>query len=67
MKKLRLFNISWDTSSCDPDDLNDKPLDLPNSVIRQVSPDFNPELQGADLLSDEFGFCVNSFNFEWVK
>jgi hypothetical protein len=33
-------------------------------LILEIDNDVDIFLEGADLLSDEYGFCVNSFNFE---
>jgi len=54
--KVRFFNIVWDTDG--------ESVDLPVSVVRDVpdETDFNEE--AADLLSDEFGWCVSSVEFE---
>ena len=57
--KFLFHNIKWDT-----DDIPPKKLNLPSSVTITIdASDFNPSLEGADKLSDMFGFCVFSFNF----
>lgn len=59
MKRYKFFNIKWDT-----DGQSAKSLNLPNSVEWEAPyEDFDPENEGADLLSDKYGFCVFSFEF----
>ena len=61
-KTYRFFNIKWDTDGYSP-----KKLNLPSeTVIQSDEPDFDPEWDGADVLSDKFGYCVFSFNFEKI-
>lgn len=57
-KKIEFYDIDWDT-----DHPKDKDY-LPKKVTRKVSISFDPEMDGADLLADEYGFCVNGFNFK---
>ena len=54
--KIRLYNIDWDTDGED--------IDLPQDVIREVENDFDIINDGADLLSDEYGWCVFGFDYE---
>ena len=50
-------NIDYDTDGED--------VDLPKELWFKVEdPDFDPESEGADLISDKTGWCVNSFAFE---
>jgi hypothetical protein len=69
--KLRIFNIKWDTTDTgNESDYNEeevKALKLPAEHTYGVDDDFNPDEEAADLLSDEFGFCVFSFSYEWAK
>jgi hypothetical protein len=54
MKTFRLFNIQWDTDGGDPHELG-----LPSEHIAVVDDDdWDPAEEAADLLSDEYGFCV---------
>lgn len=39
---------------------------LPTELVVEVSPDFDMELDGADLISDETGWCVESFSHERI-
>lgn len=66
--KIRFFNIVWDFD--DDEEPND---DLPTEVVLDrddqgdlLDDDFDPDEQGADLLSDKYGWCVQSFDFEVV-
>jgi hypothetical protein len=54
--KIRFFNIVWDTDGQD--------VDLPTEATLEVDEDTQLETEGADCLSDEFGWCVLSFDFE---
>lgn len=65
MKRYKFFNIKWDMTNDDEDDDDGTP-ELPNSVELDVLEDFNAVNEGADLLSDIYGFCVFSFEFEPV-
>ena len=40
---------------------------LPKSVTLEVDRDLNLDTEGADVLSDKYGFCVFSFEFEIVS
>jgi hypothetical protein len=57
--KVKFCDISWDTDNETPD--------LPSEVTLEVDNDLDVPNDGADVLSDKFGWCVNSFNFEIVQ
>jgi hypothetical protein len=57
--KVKFYNINWDTYS--------KNVDLPNSVILTVTDNFNVEADGADLLSNKYGWCVLGFKYKLIK
>lgn len=59
MKKVRFFNIEWDT--------DDHEADLPAGIILEVDSALDVAYQGADVLSDEFGWCVIGFEFEVIE
>ncbi len=59
MKIVRLFDIRWDTDNQDPGELG-----LPKEHLAVVEDDWNPEEEAADLLSDNFGFCVEGCSFK---
>jgi hypothetical protein len=60
--KFRFYDIDWDTDGQGPD--------LPKSVVLEVEPEVAGQgiaIVGADVLSDKFGWCVNSFQWsEWL-
>ena len=59
MKTFRLLNIQWDTDGSDPQELG-----LPSEHIAVVDDDeWDPAEDAADLLSDEYGFCVLGCSF----
>lgn len=51
--------ISWDTDGEDPEE-----YDLPVSHKTYVAKDFDPDEDGAELLSTEFGFLVKGFSYQ---
>lgn len=56
--KIRFYNIDWDSENG---------VILPNEVTLVIGDeDMEIDSDGADLLSVEYGFCVNSFNWEKV-
>jgi hypothetical protein len=57
--KIKFFNIDWDTDGVRP-----KSCGLPSEITIDVPSDCNVEYEGADILSDKFGFCVFGFEFE---
>ena len=59
MKIVRLFDISWDTERQDPTELG-----LPSEIIAVVDDDWSPVDDAADLLADQFGFCVHRCEFK---
>ena len=61
MKTYKLYDINWDVD-------NKKDLKtLPKQHIIKVDENFSVEYDGADILSDTFGFCVNGFKFKEMK
>jgi hypothetical protein len=62
---VRFYNIVWDTEE-DSEELKDvKPADLPTEIPLEVEEDADVDLEGADVLSDQFGYSVR--NFDWEK
>lgn len=58
-------NIVWDTDGEDTEG-----LDLPETTTLKsdsFEDETDVENQGADLLSDTYGFCVISFTFEIIS
>jgi hypothetical protein len=59
MKVMRLYDILWDTDGEDPTELG-----LPSDHIAVVDDDWTPVDDAADLLADQFGFCVHGCDFK---
>lgn len=57
--KIYITDINWDT-----DGESKEELGLPDVVV--VTDDIDED-DIADMLSDEYGFCVNSFSIEAVE
>ncbi|MCA3266182.1 MAG: hypothetical protein ING19_08945 [Azospirillum sp.] len=55
-KIVKLTDIVWDTDGEDPEDLG-----LPNETVIELDDEADPNMEGADALSDKFGYCVWSF------
>ena len=55
----RVFNIEYDTDG--------ETVDLPIELhFKDLDKDFSPDNELADLISDQTGFCVFSFEYEQV-
>lgn len=52
-KKVRFYDIKWDT--------DDVEIDLPTEVVLDVECTVDVLEEGADILSDKYGWCVFSF------
>lgn len=52
---IQFFNIVWDTDG--------EVVDLPTEVTLEVAADLVVSLEGADTLTDKYGYCVHSFEF----
>ena len=57
-KTITFSKIVWDTDG--------QPIgDLPKIATLPITdPEFDAENEGADMLSDKFGFCVKSFEYK---
>ena len=53
-----IYNIDWDIDNLDKEEDEDDDLILPNEVELSNNTD---EDMIADILSDMYGFCINSF------
>jgi hypothetical protein len=59
----RFFNIRWDTDGMCPEVLS-----LPRETALEIQdPALRPEQDGADILSDKYGYCVFGFEFERIE
>ena len=58
MKIIKAFNIQWDTDG--------EPVDLPTEAFFSVDDNFDINENLADLLSDEYNFCVEYAEYEVV-
>ena len=61
MKKIRCFDIEWDT---DGETLED--CGLPTECIIEVEDDLDVVENGCDKLSDKYGFLLYGFKFEEI-
>lgn len=59
-KDICFSNIKWDA---DPISMKR----LPKTIEMKVEIDCDIDLEGADLLSDKFGFCVHTFEWENIS
>lgn len=59
-KKISFSNIKWDTDGL-------QVLTLPEAAELEVDADLDVDLDGADALSDKYGYCVKSFAWESMK
>lgn len=59
-KKVIFTNINWDTDG-------HVVKSLPKTVELNIDVDLDVNLQGADILSDKYGYCLQSFNFAETK
>ena len=61
---VKFSDIQWDTSDSS-DEINEAPIpELPKEVVLEVDADTDIEEEGADVLSDKYGFCVFGFSYE---
>lgn len=59
VRRVRFFDIKWD---CDGEEVS-----LPSAVEIEIDdPRIDIALEGADLLSDRYGYCVESLQFEEI-
>ena len=63
---VKFYDIDWDMSDDDIDDeLPPTPPTMPpTQVTLTVEDDIDVEEEGANVLSDHYGWCVNGFNFD---
>ena len=69
---VNFYDIDWDMSDDDIDDDEPNahimpPTMPPTQVTLTVEDDIDISLEGADVLSDHYGWCVNGFNFDILE
>lgn len=57
-KIIFFYNIQWDTDGVSPERLG-----LPLKIRLEVPFDCDVSYDGADILSDKYGYCVHGFDF----
>lgn len=57
--KAKFYNIMWDTDG--------EPVDLPTKVVLDIPKGTDLALDGADILSDLYGFCVEAFSYTMLE
>jgi hypothetical protein len=57
--EYRVYDIDYDTDG--------QAVDLPESLVLTIDDGLDPSIYLADEISDETGWCVNSFQFERIK
>lgn len=55
---IRFYDIEWDV---------EKLRTLPTETVLEVEDDCEVSMEGADVLSDKYGYCVHGFEFEVLK
>jgi hypothetical protein len=63
-KHVLFYNIDWDTDGEETTLPKKVKIKLVDYIFFDKDLDF--EMRGADYLSDNFGWCVNSFEFKTV-
>jgi len=58
MKTYKAYNIQWDT--------DEEKIELPSEVIFNMEDDDDPSIDGANVISDMVGWCINSFFYEEI-
>jgi len=59
MKKYRAFDINWETDG--------EEVELPTTAEFELEDDQDPSLEGADALSEKYGWLINDFDFEEIS
>lgn len=60
--KVKLFNLIWDT--------DEEVVDLPDEVVidlGEVEDDTDLHEMAMDIASEDFGWCINSCEFEIIR
>lgn len=65
--QVKFKKIKWDTGTDhNGKKLSAKACNLPTHCTLNVDKDCEVEYEGADVLSNKFGFCVFSFEYEII-
>ena len=64
--KVRFCDIQWDTTENGDAYCSSSDPDLPSECILDVDDDIDLDTEGANALSDKYGWCVFSFNYEKI-
>ena len=62
--KVRFFDIDWDFDDLNGRELKEVNAMLPKEPVIEVDDDTDIYEEGADILSDEYGFFVYGFDYE---
>jgi hypothetical protein len=65
--RVRFYDIDWDTSNDDGEVPSPQECGLPTTCTLDVENDTDLDEEGADVLSDKYGFCVFGFCYEVHK
>lgn len=58
VKYVRFYDIEWELDDAD------RSGGMPSEIVLEVPLDLDVAEEGADLLSDRFGYCVKTFHFD---
>lgn len=62
--KVRFFDIDWDLDDLTTREKKEVLSFLPTLPIINVDDDVDINEEGADILSDHYGYCVYNFDYE---
>lgn len=62
--KVKFFDIDWDLDDLNKRERKEVLSFLPSQPIIEVDDDTDINEEGADILSDEYGYCVYGFDYE---
>lgn len=61
-QRVEFTDILWDNEDSDDDEEGEGTADLPENVVMTLPADWTVDDDLADLLSDEYGYCVLGYN-----
>lgn len=62
--EVMFFDIDWDLDDLTARERKEVRSFLPSQPIIEVDDDVDIYEEGADILSDEYGYCVHDFDYE---